>query len=421
MRPKRSRKWLSAGVSSALVCVGMYVVSPSAAQAAPSAPLSAYSEAEQQDLALIARSKGIPLEQAANDFGWQNAFALLATEIEEDHPDTFAGAAIEDPGKRQASIAFAGVAPAEAIKAVAEASLADVSIEVVGGRPWSIRELDERMIAVHRAISARSELVTSVSTTYDHETGSIATEVAPVNLAVARESAATDLLIKELLSTVPEDVRSSVADVAVRNDLKNTPEAVVGGGRIEWAGSGQLECSGGFTIKHSSQVTGIVTAGHCRNTSLTYENFDGASEDAMNHGGGSAGGEWGDFQWHRVDDTENDDFYANDNVLRDVTGVAHPVMNQTLCRYGQSFQADCADVQDLSACASGSAEGGYEVCRLVRTDNDISDGGDSGGPWYYGNTAYGVHWGTFGTWLGDRSSFSRVMYMYDAINTAVLR
>lgn len=63
-----------------------------------------------------------------------------------------------------------------------------------------------------------------------------------------------------------------------------------------------------------------------------------------------------------------------------------------------------------------SAEGTYTACRLVRTDSDISDGGDSGGPWYYGNTAYGIHWGVFGTWLGDRSAFSRAAYVDEALN-----
>lgn len=57
---------------------------------------------------------------------------------------------------------------------------------------------------------------------------------------------------------------------------------------------------------------------------------------------------------------------------------------------------------------------------MVRTDNDISGPGDSGGPWYYGTIAYGIRWGTFGTWLGDRSALSRATYVDEALNGATL-
>jgi streptogrisin C len=90
-------------------------------------------------------------------------------------------------------------------------------------------------------------------------------------------------------------------------------------------------------------------------------------------------------------------------------------------RRRQTFGAGCADVQDLSACATvTSAEGTYTACRLVRTDNDISDPGDSGGPWYWGTTAYGIHWGTFDTVFGDRSAFSRATYVDEALNGTTL-
>src|SRR3954466_11368780 len=123
--------------------------------------------------------------------------------------------------------------------------------------------------------------------------------------------------------------------------------------------------------------------------------------------GRSPGGDWGDFQFQTVGNTEVDDFHYNWSVTRDVAAIANPVSGQTLCKFGQTFGAGCADVQDLSACATvTSAEGTYTACLLVRTDNDISDPGDSGGPWYWGTTAYGIHWGTFDTVFGDRSAFS---------------
>lgn len=175
-------------------------------------------------------------------------------------------------------------------------------------------------------------------------------------------------------------------------------------------------------MRNSYGTTRIATAGHCPDNSNTFENYSGGSEVKMYFAGGRTGGAYGDFQWHTVNGTEVDDFYYDRGKARDVAAVANPIMDQTICRYGQVTRAACADVQDLSACATWEQGGRtYEACRLVRTDNDISDNGDSGGPWYWGTTAYGIHWGTFGTWLGDRSAFSRATYIDEAIGVQILR
>ena len=46
---------------------------------------------------------------------------------------------------------------------------------------------------------------------------------------------------------------------------------------------------------------------------------------------------------------------------------------------------------DLNRCASG-------VCGLVWTDRSVTIPGDSGGPWYYGGYALGIHRG----WLEEK-------------------
>lgn len=333
----------------ALVVAGLVLVAlgaeGSASVASPPAlarltSLAGYSDVELRDLELVAKSKGISLEQAGNDIGWQNAFALFATAIEEDFPDSFAGAAIEDPAAHVASIAFSGQVPAGA--ATRASAFPAAAVQMVGGRAWSIRELDERLSAAHRAIADRHDLVDAVSSTYEPQTGAITVEVRPKDTSLASDALGRDALAQELRSAVPDSVRASVGEILVRADLVNTPESVVGGGRIEGAGTGDLRCSGGFTIKHSSQVTGLATAGHCFDANNTYENSNGGTEMTMNFGGGGPGGDWGDFQWHRVDGTEADDFYADAGDLRDVAAIAHPVQNQTLCRYGQAFPAACA-------------------------------------------------------------------------------
>lgn len=121
--------------------------------------------------------------------------------------------------------------------------------------------------------------------------------------------------------------------IRVEPALRARGENALGGARIERAGASGLECTTGFSARTPAGVTGIVTAGHCWN-STTYEDFSGAPEVSMGNGR-SPGGDWGDFRFQTVANTEVDDFYYNRGVTRDLSGFASPVSGQTLCKFGR--------------------------------------------------------------------------------------
>lgn len=117
-------------------------------------------------------------------------------------------------------------------------------------------------------------------------------------------------------------------------------------------------------------------------------------------------GTHGDFQWHTGPKT-GDDFYAGNDTglefdLRDVSGIAAPVVGMSLCKNGATNQKDCQEVESLNVCTDS-------LCNLVQMGARLAAGGDSGGPVYWGNTAYGLHQG----WMYDpafpfdRDVFSR--------------
>lgn len=115
----------------------------------------------------------------------------------------------------------------------------------------------------------------------------------------------------------------------------------------------------------------------------------------------------GDFQWHTGPRLESDDFYAGtasttETNLRDVSAVGSPTVGQTLCKNGATNHASCQQVRALNHC-NGSA------CNLVMMGARLAAGGDSGGPIYWGNTAYGLHqgWKYDPAWPADRDLFSR--------------
>lgn len=49
-------------------------------------------------------------------------------------------------------------------------------------------------------------------------------------------------------------------------------------------------------------------------------------------------------------------------------------------------------------------------------ENRYADGGDSGGPWYYGNSAFGVHSGWVLAAFKNRDQFTPLLYSGDALN-----
>jgi len=120
-------------------------------------------------------------------------------------------------------------------------------------------------------------------------------------------------------------------------------------------------------------------------------------------------GPYGDWQWHSSSEDEADDFYYDFGVRRDVAAQGNPVVGQTLCRFGHTTGARCDQVR-----ANGSCRG--TICRLTLMQNRYADSGDSGGPWYYGNSAYGIHSGYVLASFQYRDQFTPLLYSGDALN-----
>lgn len=56
---------------------------------------------------------------------------------------------------------------------------------------------------------------------------------------------------------------------------------------------------------------------------------------------------------------------------------------------------------------------------LVAPLPHVTGGGDSGGPWFYSNTAYGIHHGVMEIWWKNQSLFSPVIYLDDVLGITI--
>ncbi|TDD21034.1 hypothetical protein [Nonomuraea diastatica] len=94
-------------------------------------------------------------------------------------------------------------------------------------------------------------------------------------------------------------------------------------------------------------------------------------------------------------------WYTWDNV-RDVSSVRRPVLDQSICHFGRTTGRDCsAPVFALDVCSG-------DFCDIVAVTAHTTDNGDSGGPWYYTTTAYGVHHGWRSIGGKERALFTEV-------------
>lgn len=379
-------------------------------RAGAAAAVSVLSGVQRADLEAMAADAGVGLDEAVARFAWQDAFSVAATAVQEAYPDSFATSEITSEDPAVGTIRFTGTVPAGA-RALVAALPRSVEVRLVGGESLSAADVDRAVIAAHRAVRATGRVGDAVSS-YDRAAGLVRVAAAPARLLSPTSRAAEARAIRDALPASAGRVEVVLVDeVAGREEARN------GGGRLESDGSSGLACTSGFNVVNSAGTTGIATAGHCPN-GMTHENMSGETEVDLTFRSGHVG-QWGDFQWHTSTDTEPDNFYWDSGDLRDVSARANPSDDQTICRYGRTTARECDTVDDLSTCVTVD---GVEACRLVRMNSDEAEGGDSGGPWYSGNTAYGFHKGQTSCgflWASTCDVWSRVTYIDDALGVTV--
>ncbi len=366
------------------------------------------SKAELEDLKTLASQEGTSLQDAIDRYAWNDNFALAVSIVREKHPEALAGAEIV--GARGAWVGFAADAPDAALEIIMafEKAHPAVAVQVRPGFGFSEIELGRAIATVHYAELAIPG-VRDATTTFDYEIRQITTAVAFSGAAHPGTAEIRRVAIDRLVETGLGKLLDSISVNAVETNMP-----VLSGlhSNTEHLGGEALsDCTSGFTVQHWNGTTGIVTAQHCQDNevddgvALTYK---------LGHDG-----TWGDFQWHTGPQTEPDDFYSGSSTAlevngRDVAAWASPVVGQSICKNGKAGFKDCDTVRKKHVCS-------LIWCELIMTEHQYGVPGDSGGPWFWNYTAYGVHhgWDYDPVWPFDRSLFSDVTFLFNALDIQV--
>ncbi len=219
----------------------------------------------------------------------------------------------------------------------------------------------------------------------------------------------------------PSLVDTAFAEAAVRMPasvkvVKTTalaePEVLRGGATI-------TGCTAGFTVRNSSGEQGIATAAHCANS----QSFNGISLPfrAQDQQGNQ------DVQWNSscgLEAVTNQIITGSGN--RSITSTRHrnsQAIGAQVCKYGRTTQMTCGDIGSKSFAPSYVTSASSTFIRMapiLPQYPDLSAGGDSGGPWYVANTAYGIHSGGFNGGQFNGGSIYMAINYISSIGVSVL-
>lgn len=134
-------------------------------------------------------------------------------------------------------------------------------------------------------------------------------------------------------------------------------------------------CTSGFSVVNIDGTAGITTAGHCENQQY----FNGI---LLPFKAGTVGGDY-DIQWNQGDHAFNVvgriNYGSGERAILYEKFRVSQIIGGYVCKYGMTTGYGCGNIAEV-----------YVNGTNVRVDNITVDQGDSGGPWFLSNTAYGT-------------------------------
>ena len=384
--------------SSAAPPDGLAVPVQSAGRAAPADKAAAQEEALRADASTIARQTKRSPAKVYTDLIWQGEVEQEAQRLAEQHPDTFTGLRILSHEKRSLWVGFKGQAPEVALPA-------DTDATVASDQPLSGAEIREATAVVER--KAASSFETESSAAPDIMTGSIDVAIAKREPEPAERERGMSRLTEQTAGT-----KAAKAKLKVFFDPEATtkPEAASGGAKLEYTGSGSLQCTAAFAITKNG-VTGMLTAQHCT-SAFTHENYNGATEYGASTVASTLGSN-GDLRWYNTSTNEVPQFRADYSDLRAIYSAPGYSEGAWMCHFGYGNGKSCDTVYRIGVSSGG-------VSNQTAMSHHYTTGGNSGGPWFYGSSGYGVHRGYTSIWFSNRAIFTPLNRVMPAFGAYIL-
>jgi len=347
----------------------------------------------------------------------KRTMSVLAYQLLSDYPQFFAYHEVADNKKYTATLHLKG-APSSVLELIKRAGPPGLMID--NAAKYNRAERTSITGLAHDPIAA-SGLASSVWSHYDYRTDSITVEVTPkasVSLETILAGAQASVSLPKVgLSTSAQETTKVVYERGKDTEV----DAVMSGGtalslntRTQANPNPDLQCTAGFGARDTQSTRyGLLGAEHCGKR-LAYEGSWSLSIKQQANGSVLADGQ---FLYNDSHSSRNAFIWAsggnNTWLVRNVTANGLVGVGDRVCQFGHTSAYrhvnayKCANVVALDGKWSSSL---YNYTNQAKTNSDITDGGDSGGPWYYDNTAFGVHSASTTGYVGSSGSsqFSQI-------------
>ena len=319
---------------------------------------------------------GVTPDEAARRLRLQQASVAATDAIGREFADRLAGISVEHSPEYRIVVLLTGN------EAVANRDAGGVPIVFRTGAKATHAHAVEAMRK--HLIDLRSDLPNARGAGYDQRTGEVV-------LLVTRADA--DKFGLEAIRSRAEQV-SGVPVRVIINELNESNLSVDGGGRVEGLNlqtNRRNLCTTAFVVTNG-ETNAITTAAHCPDE-LTYVDRDGSSVTLPMIG--SWGAAYRDVQINGSPDSPEPLFYSNRGAgslrrLATWRNAASTRAGDFVCHYGESSGYSCAMVDLTDYAPPGDLCGGpcSPTWVTVRGPNCIA--GDSGGPVFSGEIAFGI-------------------------------
>ena len=355
------------------------VTTPAAALAQARIPQTP-TEALTQDAAGYARQYRVTLEDAVGRLRALQASAAITDRIRQGYQGRLAGISIDHLPTMRISVLLTGTAPVSDTRI----SAGDLMIPVVFRTGAKATGDDVIRAMLQRADPLHALLPNARGMGLDARTGEL------VILITAADAARLDL-------AALKSAAEALTAVPVRLDLADRPTvnlSLAGGARIEGvdpANGKRYACTTGFAVTDGSR-TGIVTAAHCPDE-LVFQDPEGGTIPL------AFAGQWGartqDVQVNVGATAQQPLFYADrrSGALRTLAGARSRLSTRAgewLCHYGESSGYSCSEVELTNFAPPGQLCGGACAPTWVTVRTPDCRSGDSGGPVFSGDVAFGI-------------------------------
>ena len=362
------------------------------ATAAGAQPVKSQTDALADDAAQYAAQFRVPADEALRRLKAQQASVAATDAIAREFAARLAGISIEHSPEYRIVVLLTGNEP------VPDRTAAGVPIVFRTGA----KATRAQAIAAMRKhlIDLRSDLPGSRGAGYDQRTGDV---VLLVTQADAERFGVNAIRARaEQISGVPVRI--------VINDLIEQNMTVDGGGRVEGLNTQTNRrnlCTTAFVVTNG-ETTAITTAAHCPDE-LTYVSRDGANVTLPMVG--SWGAAYQDVQINGSPDSPQPLFYADRGAdsLRQVVTWRNRDSTRAgdfVCHFGESSGYSCAVVELTDYAPPGELCGGPCEPTWVTVAGPGCIPGDSGGPVFSGEVAFGIAKGI------NRASSGQCLFYY---------